>query len=102
MGAQGSPWESEETEGAKAACSSALIAGMVCGQLLFGSLGDIIGLDTAMAATITTQLIGTNDHSTQLFTRVQRRLWEYELQVSALSTKASTRIAFGLNAQNFL
>ncbi|GMH60139.1 hypothetical protein TL16_g02983, partial [Triparma laevis f. inornata] len=39
--------------------SSALIAGMVCGQLLFGSLGDIMGLDTAMAATITTQLIGS-------------------------------------------
>ena len=29
-------WGSEETEEAKAACSSALIAGMVCGQLIFG------------------------------------------------------------------
>ena len=36
-------WGSEETDEATAACSSALIAGMVCGQLLFGSLGDIIG-----------------------------------------------------------
>ena len=59
MGQDSSPWAAEMSEAAKAATSSALIAGMVCGQLLFGSLGDIIGLDTAMAATITTQLIGS-------------------------------------------
>ena len=39
-------------------CSSALLVGMVFGQLLFGSLGDVIGIDRAMALTIVTQVIG--------------------------------------------
>jgi PHS family inorganic phosphate transporter-like MFS transporter len=39
-------------------CSSALLAGMTFGQLLFGSLGDVIGIDRAMALTISTQVVG--------------------------------------------
>jgi MFS family permease len=42
----------------ESACSSSLIAGMVFGQLLFGWLGDRIGVDTAMALTILTQISG--------------------------------------------
>ena len=38
--------------------SSALIFGMIFGQLLFGSLGDILGLRRALTLTLLTQLTG--------------------------------------------